>query len=332
MKRLLITIFIFSAIFGSAIYAASEIQSFTNCSAAFAVVRELDGDVWYLTGQVFEAWGTGARTALDYDIALTAESGGMFTGTFDTNISAGQYYVVTHDDADSTPADTDPAVWQCYGDWDGSTWTPGSFSEADIESEVNDALVALNLDHLMKTAVANNADMTTEVTDGTVLSNIMTSDSDTSGYVVADDSLEAHSAILALIKYKTDLITILDTTVATPNDTNAFTITAGIDVNDALNYHLIMVTDATDSHSEMRYIYRWLSDKELYVDSAFGFTPDTGDVVHIMGTGYGGFFDQLFAYLRRLRITTYYSDQSTDSGVTPGSGVTNYDQYGDDPP
>ena len=58
MKRVVITIFILSTIFGSALYAASEIQSFTNCTAAFAVVRELDGDVWYVTGQVFEAWGT----------------------------------------------------------------------------------------------------------------------------------------------------------------------------------------------------------------------------------------------------------------------------------
>lgn len=53
------------------------------------------------------------------------------------------------------------------------------------------ALVANNLDHLMKTAVGNNADMTTEVTDGTVLSNVMSKTSDTSTFVVADESLEA---------------------------------------------------------------------------------------------------------------------------------------------
>lgn len=63
--------------------------------------------------------------------------------------------------------------------------------DAEVESESNDALVALNLDHLLKTAVANNADMTTEVTDGSILSNLMTSDSDTSGYVVSMDSFEA---------------------------------------------------------------------------------------------------------------------------------------------
>ena len=65
--------------------------------------------------------------------------------------------------------------------------------KAEIEAEVNDALVALNLDHLMKTAVGNNADMTTEVVDGTVLSNLMSATSDTSTYVVADDSLQGNS-------------------------------------------------------------------------------------------------------------------------------------------
>ena len=65
--------------------------------------------------------------------------------------------------------------------------------DAEVQSEVQDALEANNLDHLMKTAVANNADMTTEVTDGTVLSNILSKTSDTSSYTVADDSLEAIS-------------------------------------------------------------------------------------------------------------------------------------------
>lgn len=59
-----------------------------------------------------------------------------------------------------------------------------------IALAVRKALDEINLDHLMKTAVANNADMTTEVADGTVLSNIMTKGSDTSDFTVADDSLE----------------------------------------------------------------------------------------------------------------------------------------------
>ncbi|KKL98622.1 hypothetical protein LCGC14_1822610, partial [marine sediment metagenome] len=42
-----------------------------------------------------------------------------------------------------------------------------------VGTEVDNALIDINLDHLLKTAVANNADMTVEVTDGTVISNIL---------------------------------------------------------------------------------------------------------------------------------------------------------------
>ena len=147
MKRLTLTIFILSTIFSSTIYAANEIRSFTNCVDAFAVVREIDGDVWYVSGQVFEAWGTSGRTALDYDIALTAETGGMFTGTMDTNIGAGYYYVVTHDDADSTPADADPAVWVDYGYWSGSAWVSGSpGTEVNVTQISGDSTAADNLE------------------------------------------------------------------------------------------------------------------------------------------------------------------------------------------
>lgn len=59
-----------------------------------------------------------------------------------------------------------------------------------MQDEAEDALEGENLDHVAKTAVANNADMTTEITDGTILSNILTKGSDTSDYDPATDSLE----------------------------------------------------------------------------------------------------------------------------------------------
>ena len=318
-----------SLIFCSLAQGANEIRSFTNCSAAFAVVREIDGDVWYVSGQVFEAWGTSARTALDYDIALTAETGGMFTGTFDTNIGAGQYYVVTHDDADSTPADADPAVWQEYGDWDGSIWTPGTFSPADIESEVNDALVALNLDHLMKTAVASNANMEAEVTDGTVLSNIMTAGSDTSDYVVAGDSLEALSDRQVLIKLMTDLIAIYSTTVTDANDANNFVIGAGPADGNDLNDHLIMVIDADDGAAELKYIFKWDVGRDVTVEAPFGFTPANGDLVYVMGTSYGGYFEAVWSFLRRMNASVYIFDQT--GGSPARLGVMRFDPLGIDP-
>jgi hypothetical protein len=59
-----------------------------------------------------------------------------------------------------------------------------------IALAVRKVLDELNLDHFSKVPVANNADMTTEVPDGTVLSNIMTRTGDTSDYAYDTDSLE----------------------------------------------------------------------------------------------------------------------------------------------
>jgi len=124
MRKAIIYILIFSITLP--VYGANEIRAFVAGAAdCFAVVREIDGDVWYPTGQVFEVWGTSARTAADYGIALTDKSGDMFVGDFNANISAGQYYIITYQQAGANPADTDPAVWQDYGYWDGSLWTSG---------------------------------------------------------------------------------------------------------------------------------------------------------------------------------------------------------------
>jgi hypothetical protein len=53
------------------------------------------------------------------------------------------------------------------------------------------ALRGINLDYLMKTAVANGADLTTEVADGSVLSNILDDGGDTSAYDRTKHSLFA---------------------------------------------------------------------------------------------------------------------------------------------
>lgn len=60
-----------------------------------------------------------------------------------------------------------------------------------INAACDTSLLDINLDHLMKTPVASNPDMTAEVADGTVLSNIMSKTSDTSTFTVATDALEA---------------------------------------------------------------------------------------------------------------------------------------------
>ena len=60
--------------------------------------------------------------------------------------------------------------------------------KAEVEAEANDALVALNLDHLLKTVTAA-ADMTTEVVDNTILSRVL-ANGDTSAFVPSTDGLQ----------------------------------------------------------------------------------------------------------------------------------------------
>jgi hypothetical protein len=65
--------------------------------------------------------------------------------------------------------------------WNGA-WDP------EVQSEVEDAIVAYNLDHLCKTAT-DAADMTTEVADNTILSRVLAA-GDTSAFDPATDGLQ----------------------------------------------------------------------------------------------------------------------------------------------
>ena len=136
MKRIIILILFFLFLVPPTVRGANEIRSFNaGATTCFAVVREIDGDAWYVVGQVFEAWGTGGRDADDYDIALVDKSGDMFIGTMDTDIAAGYYYILTFQQAGVNPADTDPVIWQEYGYWSGTVWQPYNFKT--IEDKVD---------------------------------------------------------------------------------------------------------------------------------------------------------------------------------------------------
>jgi hypothetical protein len=107
--------------------------------------------------------------------------------------------------------------------WTGSA-APAIATQTDIGNEVDTRLQGINLDHLMKTAVANNADMTAEVADGSVLSNLMSATSDTSTFTVADDSLEALSVELALKMNSTEINTTGGAVDTVTSVTNAVTL------------------------------------------------------------------------------------------------------------
>jgi len=102
---------------------ANEIRTFYRSgSNLYAVIRNTSCQVWYIAGQVFEAWGTGGRDADDYDITLTDKSGSMFLGNFDSNIPAGYYYIMTYNKSGANPADADYLLSTEYGYWTGSAW------------------------------------------------------------------------------------------------------------------------------------------------------------------------------------------------------------------
>jgi len=114
--------------------------------------------------------------------------------------------------------------------------------DSEVQSEVADEIDDNNLNHLMKDAVANNDDMTTEVGDGTVLSNLLSSGSDTSTYVVADDALQAISEGAAgggataqqVWEYATRTLTALDedSTTLDLDGTTVGDVTASVSVDE----------------------------------------------------------------------------------------------------
>ena len=90
---------------------ANEIHvDYASGNTLYAVVRNKAGDVWYVAGQVFEAWGTGGRDADDYDISLTDKDGCRYVGSFDSNIPAGRYWLQIFQQAGAAPADGDNLV------------------------------------------------------------------------------------------------------------------------------------------------------------------------------------------------------------------------------
>jgi len=100
---------------------ANEIQvNYASGNTLYAVVRNPAGDVWYIAGEVFEAWGTGSRTADDYDISLTDKSGSRYVGSFDENVPAGRYCIQVFLQAGANPADGDTFVAAEEIVWSGS--------------------------------------------------------------------------------------------------------------------------------------------------------------------------------------------------------------------
>jgi len=154
-------------------YPTVDVSAISDSEAAANYLPNLNGDI-------NDIQGTGFDTGTDSLEAIRDAIGGISGGT--------------------TPA----AVWAYgartltdYSDGSGFSNIPWNSSwDAEVESECNDALVGLNLDHLLKVAVTG-----TDVTDDSVFAKLVsiaaTADWDT--YDNTTDSLEAIRLISAQI-------------------------------------------------------------------------------------------------------------------------------------
>ncbi len=107
---------------------------------------QLDGDVFLSSGASDETWGTAGRDADDYDVAMTENgSGGHYVGDFDSsgNISAGYYRITVYLQAGANPADSDVALAQGVGEWDGTQFEMCAKKQDVLDSHTTtDAAIA----------------------------------------------------------------------------------------------------------------------------------------------------------------------------------------------
>ena len=95
MKKLIVFLILFAMTV--VCRAANEIHTnYPSAETLYAVVRNAAGQAWDPSDQAFENWPDATDdgdSAKQYDISLTDKSAGMYIGDFDSNVSAGRYYI-----------------------------------------------------------------------------------------------------------------------------------------------------------------------------------------------------------------------------------------------
>lgn len=103
---------------------ADELDIFySGANTPYAIIRrESDGYVWDATNSVFEAWSDGSIT--DYDVSLSSQGGGYYTGDFPTGITSAGYYLVDYRVHTGTPATSDERYPGERIYWNGTSSSP----------------------------------------------------------------------------------------------------------------------------------------------------------------------------------------------------------------
>jgi hypothetical protein len=156
-----------------------------------------------------------------------------------------------------------------------------------INAACDTALLDINLDHLMKTPVASNPDMTPEVADGTVLSNIMSKTSDTSTFAVATDSLEAirDRGDAAWSSDSVPVTRLVDTTIQAGSTASLLIALAADlpgagadDTDDIYNGAMVLARDVNSGNKpNIRLVSVYTASTNTFtLDAALDFTPEVG--------------------------------------------------------
>jgi len=178
---------------------------------SYQVVEEAIYDALFAASATGELLVDVAKISGDATAANNLEL--MYDGTGYAGGTAKLGVDVVKVSGDSTAADNLELMYDGTGYAGGSTklsvnttLIEGSDATDQINAACDATIVTYNLDHLMHTAVASNADMTTEIPDGTVLSNLLTKTGDTSDYAYATDSMEALGEDADSIISKVDVV------------------------------------------------------------------------------------------------------------------------------
>lgn len=97
---------------------ADEIHiNYSSGGTVYAVIRNSTGQVWNLSAEAFEDWGTEGRNAEGYALPLADKGGSRYIGDFDENIPAGRYTIQAFLQADTKPIDSDSLIGGCDIIW-----------------------------------------------------------------------------------------------------------------------------------------------------------------------------------------------------------------------
>jgi len=281
---------VYDDLFGASaagIPTVAEIQSGLATAAALTTVDNeiavIDGVVDAIlvdTGTTIPA----SLTTIDNEIAVIDGNVDLILVDTGTTLQA---------ELDGIQADTEDLQTQVGTAGAGLTAVPWNAAwDAEVQSEVNDALVALGLDHLVGAAVTG-----TDVVDNSIIAQLVSSSAtaDWDTYVNTTESLQAirdrGDASWVTGAGGTPPQLLQETTIATLASQTSFTLTAGSADNDAYNDQICVIEDSvTAVQKAVGIISDYTGSTKtvtLSADPAV-FTMAVGDTIRIIASAAAG--------------------------------------------